>query len=198
MSEDQQWHDISNLIGEHCQSILDIGCGDGQTLKFCPHVPFRAGIDISPRAIELAQKSIPDGHFQLSAGESLPFEDDRFDAVVSCVALPYMDIPVVLKECARIMRPSGKLLVSIHDWEFLQFLWKNTPCNLAGKVFRAYVALNGFSYHLFGKLFRYPLRPSMMESYQTEAALRKSLSAAGFHQVTRLDRRVPSFVAIRD
>jgi ubiquinone/menaquinone biosynthesis C-methylase UbiE len=160
-------------------------------------VPYRAGVDSDARAIDRARIAVPGADFRLSRAEALPFSDASFDAAISCVALPYMDIPLVLRESARVLRTSGVLYISVHSWDFLRSLWCTQSPNLAGRVFRAYVTINGLSLHYFGKVFPYPLRPSLMESFQTERGLRRSLESAGFRQITKLSRRVPSYSAIR-
>jgi SAM-dependent methyltransferase len=192
-----QWSDLASLLPPHCRSILDIGCGCGQTLAFCSEVPYRAGVDIDPSAILAASANVPDADFRVARGEALPFPDASFDAVVSCVAFPYMDIRLALRECARVMRPAGVLYLSFHTWDFLKQLWATYPPNFAERVHRSYIVLNGLSFHFFGRVFPYPLRPFLMESFQTEHGLRRSLEDGGFQHICKLPRRVPSFSAVR-
>lgn len=192
-----QWFDLASLLPANCSSILDIGCGNGQTLSLCPQIPYRVGVDLDPNAISEASATVPGAHFRIARGEALPFPDASFDAVISSVALPYMNIPLALNECARVMRPGGVLYMSVHTWSFLRMLWATKRPNLAGRVYRAYVTLNGLSFHCCGKVFPYPLRPSLMESFQTEHGLRRALDVAGFHHVRELPRRVPAYSAIR-
>jgi hypothetical protein len=42
------------------------------------------------------------------------------------------------------------------------------------------VILNGWLYHLTGKLFRFPLNRSRIESFQTRGGLVRGLTRAGF------------------
>jgi len=198
MPEDRpQWFDLKHLLPSGCSSILDIGCGRGQTLSLCPDIPLRVGIDNDPQAVSLAMARIPEAHFQVARAEALPFADRTFDVIVSCVSLPYMNIPVALRECARVIRPSGKLFLSIHTWEFTKLLWRNTRPNLAGSAFRAYVTANGLAFHFLGRVFPYPIKPTLMESFQTVTGLERALRRAGFADLSRLARRVPSFTAVR-
>jgi ubiquinone/menaquinone biosynthesis C-methylase UbiE len=192
-----QWHDIANLLPSKCTSILDIGCGDGRTLSLCPNVAYRAGTDCDPGAIDQARRNVAGADFRVGRAESLPFEDARFDAAVSCVTLPYVNIPVALRECARVLRSGAAFYLSIHSWDFINMRWARSKPNLAGRVFRCYVTLNGLSLHFTGKVFRYPLKPSLMESFQTRRGLTRALADAGFRDIQELPRRVPSFVATR-
>jgi ubiquinone/menaquinone biosynthesis C-methylase UbiE len=192
-----QWYDIANLLPPECASILDIGCGDGRTLSLCPNIPYRAGIDYSSEAIDQARRNVPGADFRVAMAESLPFEDAHFDAAISCVTLPLVNIPVALRECARVLKSGAPFYLSFHTWDFINLLWQDYRPNLAGRVYRVYVTINGLIFHFTGKVFRYPLKPTLTESFQTKSALTRALTAAGFRDIQELPRRVPSFVATR-
>ncbi len=67
------------------KTLLDIGCGAGTTVKLiAPRVREAWGIDPSRRLIEIAKENAPDNaHFKVADGRNLPFEDGRFDVVIS-------------------------------------------------------------------------------------------------------------------
>jgi ubiquinone/menaquinone biosynthesis C-methylase UbiE len=134
---------------------------------------------------------------RVAKAEELPFRDASFDAAVSCVALPYTNIPLALRECARVLRSGAVFYLSIHSWDFLNLCWRRSRPNLAGRIFRSYVALNGLTFHFTGRVFPYPLRPSLTESFQTERGIKCALATAGFRDIQVLSRRVPSLVARR-
>ena len=59
---------------------------------------------------ELAANEAAAEHFvhDLNADPTLPFDDDRFDAVTCCVSVDYLTRPVeVFREVARVLRPGG-------------------------------------------------------------------------------------------
>lgn len=191
-----QWHDLAALLPD-CESLLDVGCGDGRLLASVPHIPYRAGIDIDASVIDRAAVHFPEIDLRVAQAEHLPFPCATFDAIVTSVALPYTKIQDALSECARVLRRGGVLYASVHSLEFLRSVcWKAKP-NFAGRLFRAYTLLNGLSFYLFGKVFRYPLKPSLCESFQTERGLTLALQKAGFNEVKNLNRRVPSFMAVK-
>lgn len=190
-----QWHDLTALLPTTCRSIIDIGCGDGRTLALCPNIAVRVGIDCAPTEIERARKAVPEAEFYVANAEALPFRDESFDAAISCVALPYANIPRALSECARVLRKGGVFCLSVHSWEFINLLWRQSQPNIKGRVFRTYITLNGLSLHFFGKVFPYPLKPSLMESFQTDRGIMRALLAAGFRDICKLPSRVPSFTA---
>ena len=192
-----QWHDLEVLLPTTCHSIIDIGCGDGRTLALCPNIATRVGVDCSPTEIERARKKVPGAKFYLSKAEELPFPDKTFDAAISCVALPYLNIPRAVTECARVLRKGGVFYLSVHSWEFINLVWRKSKSNIKGRVFHTYIALNGLSLHFFGKVFPYPLKTSLTESFQTDRGMMRTLVAAGFRDIRKLPRRVPSFIALR-
>jgi SAM-dependent methyltransferase len=93
---------------------LDVGCGEG---RFCRMLAERGaettGIDITSELIAEARRLHPEGKYEEGNAESLPYEDNSFDLVVSYVAL--LDIPdfrAAIREMARVLKPGGKVVVS--------------------------------------------------------------------------------------
>jgi len=103
----------------HC---LDIATGGGHTaLKFAPHVAHVLATDITPRMLEKAQRFLLDEKklgnvsFQEADAEDLPFADARFD-LATCRIAPhhFPAVPRFLRECARVLRPGGLLILQDH------------------------------------------------------------------------------------
>lgn len=105
----------------HCQPgerLLDYGCGQGGvSLMAARRGVHVEGIDIAPQAVEFANyKAAREGvqafaRFTVGDCEQLPFLDGSFDAVVSVVVLPALDLDRALGELARVLRPAGRLIV---------------------------------------------------------------------------------------
>lgn len=103
--------------------VLDMGCGTGRfTLPLAKYAKKVTGLDASAAMIEQAsQKAQQEGltiDFREADMEQLPFEDQSFDVVVSMLAL--MHIPLesrqkVFLEASRVLRPGGRLLVSVKN-----------------------------------------------------------------------------------
>jgi len=99
--------------------VLDAGCGEGYNTRLCARAGARmAGIDISPRMIELARKEEvrePLGiRYQVAPMSALPFAAASFDAVISTMAL--MDAPdydANIREFHRVLRPGGLLAFNL-------------------------------------------------------------------------------------
>lgn len=101
--------------------VLDIACGLGEWLKVCNESGAQVhGIDLSSKAIEFCQKTIPDGEFYAQAAESLPFADKHFDYVTCLGSLEHFVEPVnALKEMVRVAKPGSKFVLLVPNKDFL-------------------------------------------------------------------------------
>jgi SAM-dependent methyltransferase len=96
-------------------TVLDVGCGAGQTLRVLePYSPAeRIGIDVDLDALVFGSRvagiqgqEIAFGH---ATAYSLPFRDGQFSHVLCRVALNYMHQRRALSEMVRVLRPGGYL-----------------------------------------------------------------------------------------
>lgn len=100
-----------------CESLLDVGCGDGRiTAALAARVPEGTvlGIDPSPSMVAATRgtfSSIKNLTFMQSSAEGLQF-GDRFDGIVSFSALHYVrDHQKVLDRFFKALKPGGSSLV---------------------------------------------------------------------------------------
>jgi len=95
------------------QQLLDAGCGPGRsTLRMTRESG--VGLDISREQLSLASKRVTARLVQADM-TALPFASDSFDAVsaiYSLIHVPVDDHRTALEEFARVLRPSGTLLVT--------------------------------------------------------------------------------------
>lgn len=104
------------------ERVLEIGFGTGHSfVKLVQQVGdsgLVAGVELSPGMIEVAQKRMqaknPGGNVQITQGDGtlLPFVSDSFDAIFLSFTLELFsdaEIPVVLKECHRVLKRDGRL-----------------------------------------------------------------------------------------
>lgn len=100
------------------RDVLDAGCGSGPLSAWLAGQGGRvAGIDASPRMIELARaRALPGASFAVAdLGAPLPFRDGAFDVVVASLVLHYLhDWVAPLRELRRVLRPGGALVCSTH------------------------------------------------------------------------------------
>ncbi|HXJ21425.1 MAG TPA: metalloregulator ArsR/SmtB family transcription factor [Polyangia bacterium] len=100
--------------------VLDVGSGDGAAAaSLAPYCRSLTCIDTSPRLIEAAQARLgrnENVRTQVADAHDLPFADASFDAVLVFHTLTYAERPSrVLAECARVLRPGGRLVVLCLD-----------------------------------------------------------------------------------
>lgn len=103
--------------------VLEVGCGNGHYLKkYASHVRSVAGLDLSELSIEMAKKKHRDrikaGTAEFVQGEAsqLPWEDNKFSAIATMGSFIAFPKPLEsLKEMFRVLRPGGRVLVSI-EW----------------------------------------------------------------------------------
>lgn len=172
-------------------SILDIGCGAGQTLVACDlnEDVLVCGVDIDEEALAFGHQMDKEsgGHLHLSraVGEALPFADDSFDVVISRVAVPYMHIPTALNEVARVLKAGGQIWFTLHPFSLVRGLLLRAlkGGNVKSTLYFSYALLNGLAFHALGRMWRFPLNRARCESFQTIAGMKKALRTAGFAQM---------------
>lgn len=104
--------------------ILDVGCGYNATLLMAlkPYISAGVGIDVRI-ADEL--KQLENLTFIESLIESaLPALDgDRFDVALLVSVLEHLRDPIsTLKECYRVLKPGGTLMINVPTWRGKYFL----------------------------------------------------------------------------
>jgi SAM-dependent methyltransferase len=98
--------------------VLDAGCGSGPlSAALRDRGAVVTCLDGSAAMVELARRRLGDGVDVRVAdlAEPLPFDDGRFDDVVASLVLHYLeDWSGALAELRRVLRPGGRLLVSVN------------------------------------------------------------------------------------
>ena len=119
----------------HLTSIdvaLDLGCGPGQAIAMmAKHVRTVHGLDQSGTMLEQARqtnlKFILQGRVILKQGDfkTLPYADASIDKILaSNVMYFWADIPAMLWEMHRVLRPGGRIVIYVTDarsmrrWKF--------------------------------------------------------------------------------
>jgi len=99
--------------------VLDCACGEGYGSRILSDAARSVtGVDIDAASIEHARRRYGrDGLEFVEAGAlALPFDDDRFDAVVSFETLEHLaEHDELMTEFRRVLRPGGFLLMSSPD-----------------------------------------------------------------------------------
>ena len=93
-----------------------LGCGaGGLTAKIQSWGGKASGIDISESMIQIAKSEHPNLEFHIGDIAKTPFEKNAFDLACSSLVLHYFDdIKPPIKEAARILKPGGIFVFSMH------------------------------------------------------------------------------------
>ena len=121
--------------------ILDLGCGEGRHVHGLYllgglHITGvdldQASLDQAELGMQMLNKPEPDlgGSVTFETGDAtaLRFEDDTFDAVICSEVLEHLpDYDAALQEMRRVLKPSGKLCISVpHAWPE-RICWQLAP-----------------------------------------------------------------------
>lgn len=123
--------------------VLDLGCGNGTFLSL-----FRGrgwelyGSDLSPTAIEIAQRNFPEIRFSLADAQSLSGDLanrlEMFDLVISTEVIEHIYDPrSFLRTCNRLLKPGGALILTTPYHGYL----KNLLLALTGKMDQHFTVL---------------------------------------------------------
>jgi SAM-dependent methyltransferase len=103
--------DVRHLEAVPQGRLLDVGCGSGEWLATMRKLGWEVeGIDFDENAIRVARQS----GLQIHHGslEQQGFSNENFDAVVLNHVIEHVPDPIgTLVECARILKPGGKLVL---------------------------------------------------------------------------------------
>jgi SAM-dependent methyltransferase len=108
--------------------LLDVGSGPGElTERFATELGADVcAVDISPRMVELTRARGIDA--QVADAEALPFADGEFDCVFAGWVLYHVpNLDRAIAECARVLKPAGRLVASSFCDDNIVELWGLIP-----------------------------------------------------------------------
>jgi SAM-dependent methyltransferase len=105
---------IAALGLEGGERVLDVACGTGNAAALARQAgAIVAGLDASPRLLEVARERVPGAEFVLGDCAQLPFDDGQFDAAVSVFGVIFAHpAEQAAAEIARVVRPGGRVVVT--------------------------------------------------------------------------------------
>ncbi len=128
--------------------ILDLGCGDGHFAQMIFDEPLAAGVDPWWGPLQKARRA---GAYYLNVqalGDALPFASGAFASVISNSVLEHIDeVQPVLAEANRVLRPGGRLIITMPSHLFTE--------NLAGARWLSRVGLGEPYRRFFNRISRH-------------------------------------------
>lgn len=108
-----------NII-KNCSSILDLGCGFGNNIKYLLNKGKNVvACDYSDNAIKIVNSNYPSVEtkiFDMSNG--LKYDDNSFDLIISELSIHYFSEKVtlnIIEELKRILKKEGKLILKVNS-----------------------------------------------------------------------------------
>lgn len=97
--------------------VLDVGCGTGVYLNRAVACGLVAtGVEPAPAMLDSARRNAPGCEVSQGVATALPFPDESFDLVFEIEVLRYLhreDVRTALSEARRVLRPGGRIFVTL-------------------------------------------------------------------------------------
>lgn len=115
-------------MAPHGSAALEVGCGGGILCEEIARMGFDVtGIDPSAQSLAFAIEHAKAGGlpitYEQGTGEALPFQDNTCDVVFCCDVLEHVrDLPQVISEISRVLKPGGVLCYDTINRTFISKL----------------------------------------------------------------------------
>lgn len=101
--------------------VADVGCGPGRITAYLQGTGLDAfGVDLSPAMIDVARRDHPGLRFEVGSMTGLELADGSLTGLLawfSLIHVPDDEVPTVIAEFFRVLRPGGTLLLGFHAGE---------------------------------------------------------------------------------
>jgi SAM-dependent methyltransferase len=117
----EQWtsHMLDTARVQEGDRVLDVACGTGVLARAAWDRVGKSGsvtgLDSNPAMLTVAEKIAPHITWKEGAAEKLPFDDASFDVVACAFGLMFFDRTPALREMMRVLKPGGRLILSVWD-----------------------------------------------------------------------------------
>ncbi|OTA82309.1 hypothetical protein M434DRAFT_17070 [Hypoxylon sp. CO27-5] len=114
-----EWPQLKAMLPSlHGVTVLDLGCGFGWFSRFARENGAESvrAIDLSEKMLDRARNMTNDDKIKYERAdlEELKLEENQYDVVFSSLTFHYLaNLPTLIKEVSRSLKPSGRLVCSI-------------------------------------------------------------------------------------
>ena len=135
------WEEIKFLFNDYLsagEKVLDLGCGNARFYEFFKEKDIQYfGLDNSEKLIEIAQQKYPKADFRIGDALNLPFPNNYFDKIYSIAVLHQIPSKEsrsqLLEEARRVLKPNGKLILTVWKLKNPSLLLRYTILKIIGK-----------------------------------------------------------------
>ena len=126
--------------------ILELACGPGNVTRYLKSkLPTSEiiAIDLAPRMVEIAQKTVSNVDFRVMDVKAIKSLNSQFDSIMCSFCLPFLsknDTYKLISDCSESLVNDGILYVSTMEGDELKAGFETTSFSGGSKVF--------FNYHL--------------------------------------------------
>ena len=113
--------------------VVDIGCGDGHFASLALQGQEIVGLDLDADALRAAKTRGIYAQLLQASGTHLPLEDAAFSTVISNCSIEHIrDLPRVLDEAHRVLKPGGRFVFGVPSQHFADLLLGTTLFQTVG------------------------------------------------------------------
>ena len=170
--------------------VLDVACGTGDMMvSLAEQGCIVTGVDISEEMMAIAKRKVESGKWKVVDVESLPFEDNTFDAVTCAFGVRnFVHLEQGLSEMLRVLRPGGTMVI-------LELATPDSPLLRPFYNFYTQRVIPWLGQHLAGNRAAYTYLPKSIERFPKGDAFLRILN--NLHYDTILNHHKLTFGVCR-
>lgn len=117
---------LTYILNENKETLLEIGAGPGRDSLFFKERGLKTlTTDLSPESVRICREKGLDA--EVMSFDQLDLPDQRFDAIwaLNCLLhIPKKELPFVLNEIKRVLKPGGLFYMGVYGGEDSEGIWE--------------------------------------------------------------------------